>query len=251
MSATLCAAFLKLGVSSVGETEGPTQSRPGRVPDLKSVAKRAQTTVTRRDFLIGAGAGAVTAGVVLGGAVVATRPPEQPAVVGQPQAPLPPAMRRVTLNIDGVDHDVTVEARESLWEVMTHRLGLGSRINLGCDRAMCGTCGVTVDGRSVYGCTALAARLGRGQKILTVHGLAKGPGVAELHPIQKAFLENFGFQCAICSRGFIMSTYALLSKNPNPTEPDVRKALEGNICRCGNYTKIFDSVFAAARAMRG
>lgn len=206
--------------------------------------------VTRRSFLIGAGAGAATAGVVLGGVVVATRPGEQPAPAPGAAAPLPPSQRRVTLNIDGVDHDVVVEARESLWEVMTHKLGLGSRINLGCDRAMCGTCGVLVDGRSVYGCTVLAARLGRGQKIVTVQGLTTGPGVAELHPVQKAFLENFGFQCAICSRGFIVSTYALLSKNNNPTEAQVRKGLEGNICRCGNYTKIFDSVFAAAKLMR-
>ncbi len=163
---------------------------------------------------------------------------------------MPPSMRQVTLNIDGVDHEVVVEARESLWEVMTHKLGLGSRINLGCDRAMCGACGVVVDGRAVYGCTALAMRLGRGQKILTVYGISKGPLMADLHPVQKAYVDNFGFQCAICSRGFIMSTFALLSKKPNATEPEVRKALEGNICRCGNYTKVFDSVFAAAKAMR-
>lgn len=210
--------------------------------------------VTRRSFLIGAGAGAATAGVVLGGAVVASKAisPAAPApATTAAQGALPLTMRRVTLNIDGVDHDVVVDVRESLWEVMTHKLGSGSRINLGCDRAMCGACGVVVDGRSVYGCSVLAARLGRGQKILTVYGIASGPRLEDLHPVQRAYLENFGFQCAICSRGFIMSTYALLSKNNNPTEAEVRKGLEGNICRCGNYTKIFDSVFAAAKAMRG
>jgi carbon-monoxide dehydrogenase small subunit len=106
-----------------------------------------------------------------------------------------------------------------------------------------------MDGRSVNACTLLSARLGRGQEILTVKGITTGDGLEDLHPIQTAFIDNYGFQCAICSRGFIMSTYALLSTNPNPTEQEVRKGLEGNICRCGNYTKIFDSVFAAAEAM--
>lgn len=244
------------GALVVDEGQGPKQSDPNRGADEESRApERAQTRFTRRSFLVGAGAGAATAGVVLGGAVVATRPDSTPGAPGtagsQAATQLPASMRRVALNIDGVKHEVVVEVRESLWEVMTHKLGLGSRINLGCDRAMCGACGVVVDGRSVYGCTVLAARLGRGQNILTVYGIAKGTQLEDLHPIQKAYVDNFGFQCAICSRGFIMSTYALLSKNKNPTEPEVRKGLEGNICRCGNYTKILDSVSAAAKAMRG
>ncbi len=237
---------------------GPSHTDPGRSGPKadqlsQAVDKVKSFAVTRREFLVGAGAGAATAGVVLGGAVAVTGAlsPAPTTTTTATQGPLPLSMRRVTLNIDRVDHEVVVDVRESLWEVMTHRLGLGSRINLGCDRAMCGACGVVVDGRSMYGCTVLAARLGRGQKILTVYGLAKGTQITDLHPIQKAYVDNFGFQCAICSRGFIMSTYALLSKNTNPTEPQVRKALEGNICRCGNYTKIFDSVFAAAKVMRG
>ena len=241
---------------------------PEQVPEMEGADAQSKA-VTRRQFLIGAGAGLVVGAVGAAGVLSATQPPpapqaqttqsQQAAPTAAPQQPairpeakeLPPHMRRVALNIDGVNYDVVVEARESLWEVMTHKLGLGSRINLGCDRAMCGACGVAVDGRSVYGCSVLAARLGRGQKILTVFGIAKGTRMEDLHPVQRAFVDNFGFQCAICSRGFIMSTYALLSKNKNPTEPEVRKALEGNICRCGNYTKIFDSVSAAAKAMRG
>ena len=236
----------------------PTQADPGQSEPQASqlsqaIDKAKSLAVTRREFLVGAGAGAVTAGVVLGGAVAVNQAvsPAPTTTATTAQGPLPLSMRRVTLNIDGVDHEAVVDVRESLWEVMTHRLGLGSRINLGCDRAMCGACGVEVDGRSIYGCSVLAARLGRGQKILTVYGIAKGTQLVGLHPVQRAYLENFGFQCAICSRGFIMSTHALLSKNTSPTEPQVRKALEGNICRCGNYTKIFDSVFAAAKVMRG
>jgi aerobic-type carbon monoxide dehydrogenase small subunit (CoxS/CutS family) len=159
-------------------------------------------------------------------------------------------MRAVTLNIDGQPHEVVVDVRESLWETMTKKLGLGAAINLGCDRAQCGACAVVVDGRAVNGCTILSARLGRGQQIVTVSSLATGTSAEDLHPIQKAFWEEGGWQCGICTRGFIMSTYALLSKNLNPTEADVREALAGNICRCSEYPKIFDSVFKAAEMMR-
>ncbi len=122
--------------------------------------------------------------------------------------------------------------------------------NVGCDRAQCGACTVLIDGRAVNGCTVLAARLGRGQKILTVNGISKGTQPDQLHPIAKAFWQEGGFQCGICTRGFIMSTYALLSKNPTPNEDDVREALAGNICRCSEYPKIFESVFRAAADMR-
>jgi carbon-monoxide dehydrogenase small subunit len=105
---------------------------------------------------------------------------------------------------------------------------------------------VAVDGLSVNSCTILSARLGRGQEILTVAGLTTGREMEDLHPIQMAFIENGGGQCSICVRGFIMSTYALLLKNPSPTEADIRVGLEGNICRCGNYTKVLDSAIAAA-----
>jgi len=158
-------------------------------------------------------------------------------------------MRRLTLNINGVDHDITVDVRESLWETMTYKLGMAGA-NLGCDRAQCGACTVLIDGRAVNACTVLSARLGRGQKILTVEGLASGPGIAGLHPIQRAFWQEGGFQCGICTRGFIMSTYALLQSNKNPTRDQIREALAGNICRCGEYAKIYDSVEKAAADMR-
>jgi aerobic-type carbon monoxide dehydrogenase small subunit (CoxS/CutS family) len=133
---------------------------------------------------------------------------------------------------------------------MTQKLNMAAS-NLGCDRAQCGACTVVVDGRAVNGCTVLSARLGRGQKITTVAGLSQGTGVEGLHPIQRAFWEEGGFQCGICTRGFIMSTYALLTANPRPTDVQIAEALSGNICRCGEYTKIFTSVNAAAAEMRG
>src|SRR2546430_13241356 len=236
----------------MGEAGGPASTRA----DQKSFAERAKATVTRRDFLIGAGAGAATAGVILGGAAVATKaiqPTQTTTATSAGAANLsavPATMRRVDLNIDGTKHTVVVDNRESLWETMNFQLGL-SNSNLGCDRAQCGACAVNVDGKAVSGCTILSARMGRGQKIGTVAGLATGPGVTGLHPVQRSFWLNGGFQCGICTRGFIMSTVALLRTIPNPTDVQIAEGLSGNICRCGEYAKVFTSVKTAAAELRG
>jgi aerobic-type carbon monoxide dehydrogenase small subunit (CoxS/CutS family) len=254
------------GPSGATPEEGSEQLRP---------------VVTRREFMAGAGAGLAVGAVVAGGIAVATRPaaqtqpsavvtaPGAPAVVAQPGVPVAPQaaapaqsqqqapqgalplnMRRVELEIDGVVRPVTIDVRESLWEAMVFRLNLSSS-NLGCDRAQCGACTVLVDGRAMNGCTILAARLGRGQKILTVDGIRNGPGIAGLHPVQKAFWQLGGYQCGICTRGFIMSTYSLLQTNKSPSHDEIAEALSGNICRCSEYPQIFESVTAAAAEMRG
>jgi aerobic-type carbon monoxide dehydrogenase small subunit (CoxS/CutS family) len=258
---------------------GPTKE----TPEVES--EQLRPAVTRREFIAGAGAGVAVGAVVAGGIAVATRPqattqvvtqpggpavsvPAAPAVSqpaqaqptaqaqpqGQGQAPAPQALplsqRRVDLNIDGVVHPIVVDVRESLWETMVYKLGQSSS-NLGCDRAQCGACTVLVDGKAVNGCTVMSARLGRGQKIVTVDGIRNGPGVAGLHPVQKAFWQMGGYQCGICTRGFIMSTYALLQANKSPTHDEIAEALSGNICRCSEYPQIFESVNAAAAEMRG
>jgi aerobic-type carbon monoxide dehydrogenase small subunit (CoxS/CutS family) len=260
---------------------GPSETRAGQDPPEVDSAEQLRPAVTRREFIAGAGAGVAVGAVVAGGIAVATRPTvtTQPTtVVTQPGAPaavapapaqvapgvtapaqpaqqpaaqdLPLSMRRVTLNIDGQAHDVTVDVRESLWETMVYKLGMSSS-NLGCDRAQCGACAVLVDGKAVNGCTILAARLGRGQKITTVDGIRNGPGLAGLHPVQKAYWQLGGYQCGICTRGFIMSTYALLQVNKSPTQAEIAEALSGNICRCSEYPQIFESVNAAAAELRG
>jgi len=208
--------------------------------------------VTRRDFLIGAGAGAATAGVVLGGAVVVNNAinPGTQTTTTNVTGTIPATMRRVTLAIDGAQYNLVVDNRESLWETMNFQLGL-SNSNLGCDRAQCGACAVLVDGKPMNGCTVLSARLGRGQKITTVASLPTGPGVAGLHPVQRAFWLDGGFQCGICTRGFIMSTVALLTLTPKPTTVQIQEGLAGNICRCGEYAKIYQAVNTAAAEMRG
>src|SRR5690242_9285759 len=132
--------------------------------------------------------------------------------------------RKVTLNIDGKKYDVEADVRESLWETMNYQLGL-SNSNLGCDRAQCGACAVVMDGKAVNSCSVLTARSGRGQKIVTVAGISSGPGPQGLHPIQRAFWLDGGFQCGICTRGFVMASYALLSVNKKPTDDQIKEAL--------------------------
>jgi aerobic-type carbon monoxide dehydrogenase small subunit (CoxS/CutS family) len=266
------------------EGSGPAGPEPTDGGGAESGGEHIRPLATRRDFLVGAGVGAVAVGVVAGAGIAVTRggqtqtvqtapggpavavpqppaaqpqpkaqpeQPAQPAAATQPTAAqLPATHRRVTLTIDGVQREAVVDVRESLWETMTHTLGMASS-NLGCDRAQCGACTVLVDGRAVNGCTVLTARLGRGQQLTTVAGLTKGPGVEGLHPIQRAFWEDGGFQCGICTRGFIISTYALLTANPRPTDVQIAEGLSGNICRCGEYTKIFTAVNSAAAEMRG
>jgi len=227
--------------------------------------------ISRRDFLVGAGAGVIVTGAAAAGYAALRGPktvevekivevPVEKEVVKEVQVPgsevlvpaesgLPASLRAVSLNIDGTTYDLIVDVRESLWETMTKELGLTSS-NLGCDRAQCGACTVVVDGLAVNGCTLLTARLGRGQEILTVDSLGTSGNLADLHPIQRAYVTEGGHQCAICTRGFLMTTYALLQENLNPTEDDIREALAGNICRCGNYPKIYDSVLKAAEDMR-
>jgi len=237
----------------MGEAGGPSQPSETQVAD--EAPERAGLSVTRRSFLIGAGAGAA-ATAVLGGAVIATKQATEsqsgPTAASQPAAAgsVPATMRRVLLKIDGVEHDLIVDNRESLWETMNFQLGL-SNSNLGCDRAQCGACTVLVDGKPVNGCSIQSARLGRGQVITTVASLATGTGIAGLHPVQRAYWLEGGFQCGICTRGFIMSTVALLKANPKPSTEQIAEGLSGNICRCGEYAKIFRAVNTAAADLRG
>ena len=207
---------------------------------------------TRRDFLIRGNAGAVAVGVLSGAGFAASLAAAQPrpAQSGAASDSAGLTTRRVSLDVDGRIHDVTVDVRESLWETMNYQLGLANS-NLGCDRAQCGACAILVDGRPVNGCSVLTARYGRGQKILTVAGIAMGPGPQGLHPVQRAFWLEGGFQCGICTRGFVMSSYALLQNNNDPSTPEIKEALAGNICRCGEYPKIISAVKKAAAEMRG
>lgn len=116
----------------------------------------------------------------------------------------------------------------------------------GCGEGECGACTVLIDGKAVTSCLVLAPQVD-GKDVLTVEGLARGQ---ELHPIQRAFVEKGAVQCGFCTPGFIMSTYALLTVNPDPSDEEILAALEGNLCRCTGYAKILEAVRYAAELMR-
>ncbi len=165
-------------------------------------------------------------------------------------APVEGSTHDVRLTIDGRDHQITVEARESLWETLTLRLGQRGA-NLGCDRAQCGVCNVIVDGRAVNSCALLTARLD-GVSVRTVASLAApGQGSEGLHPLQRAFWEAGAFQCGICTKGFLMTSLALLERNPDPTAADVLDAVSGILCRCGEQARIVQAVRRAADVLAG
>ena len=152
----------------------------------------------------------------------------------------------VSTKINGDATEFLCEPDQTLLEVLRDELELtGSKE--GCGTGDCGACSVTVDGRLVCSCLVLAAEA-EGREIGTIEGMAHGE---ELHPLQQKFLEHAALQCGICTPGFLVAAKALLEKNPDPTETEVRYWLAGNLCRCTGYDKIIRAVLDAAAEMRG
>lgn len=205
---------------------------------MENKPKKKGRTVTRRAFLQGLGGGAA-------GAALATRLRGHDA--GQAGISLPPALtqKTVTFKVNGKDISLDVDPRDTLLEVLREKLKLTGTKKT-CDRGECGGCTVLVDGQAVYSCLFPAVRAD-GKQIITVEGLADGE---TLHPVQQAFIEKDAYQCGYCMPGFIMSSVALLSRNPNPSPPQIRAGLSGNLCRCGNYVKIQEAVAAASQKIR-
>ncbi len=152
----------------------------------------------------------------------------------------------VSTTINGEPMEIVCEPRESLLEVLRDTLHL-TGAKEGCNNGNCGACNVILDGRLVNSCCVMAVEVVDGE-ITTIEGLATAEG---LHPVQEAFLEGAALQCGICTPGFIVSTKALLDKNPNPTEHEIRYWLAGNLCRCTGYDKIVRAVQAAAKSING
>jgi aerobic carbon-monoxide dehydrogenase small subunit len=145
-----------------------------------------------------------------------------------------------TVNGDRYEADGLWEG-ESLLHVLRERLGLPGSKNA-CEQGECGSCSVYLDGQLVCACLVLAGQA-EGREIVTVEGLA---GAEELHPVQQAFLAAGAVQCGFCTPGLIVATHDLLARNPHPSDPEIREALAGNLCRCTGYEKILDAVRAAA-----
>jgi carbon-monoxide dehydrogenase small subunit len=149
---------------------------------------------------------------------------------------------RIVLNINGTEYHVTTQVTRTLTEVLREDLGLlGTKI--GCNKGECGACTVIMNGRSVTSCLVLAVQAD-GATITTIEGLARD---GKPSAIEQAFVEEGAVQCGFCTPGMVMSTQALLSANPHPSEAEIRTALEGNLCRCTGYAKIIDAVQKASQ----
>ncbi|MCL6642406.1 MAG: (2Fe-2S)-binding protein [Candidatus Bipolaricaulota bacterium] len=155
-----------------------------------------------------------------------------------------PGKTPIALIVNGQAHEVLVEPRRTLLDVLRKDLGL-TGAKKACDEGTCGACTVLLDGKPIYACMALALEC-EGGAIETIEGLARD---GKLHPIQQAFIEEDALQCGFCTPGQIMSVKALLDSNPNPTLEDVKRALSGNLCRCGAYPKIFKAALRAAELL--
>ena len=155
-------------------------------------------------------------------------------------------MAKVTIKVNGKNQTRTVEDRMLLVDFLRDELRL-TGTHVGCDTSQCGCCTVHVDGRAVKSCTILAAQA-NGASVATIESLAKG---GKLHPIQRAFSECHGLQCGFCTPGMIMATAGLLKDIPNPTDAEIYKGLEGNLCRCTGYINIVKAVKMSAKLLRG
>jgi len=187
--------------------------------------------LSRRQFLQTTGVVGLAAGVIAPSEIEAQT---GPAAVGPGEVP-------VRLIVNGRTLNLSIEPRVTLLDALRMRADLTGN-KRGCDRGACGACTMLVDGRPVYSCSTLAIEV-QGKQIRNVDGLATGN---TLHPVQQAFVEKDALMCGFCTPGFIMASVGLLEKHPNPTPEQIKKGLDGNICRCGTFVRIREAVISVA-----
>ena len=153
---------------------------------------------------------------------------------------------RISVSVNGAEHEADVEPRTLLVHLLRENLGL-TGTHVGCETGYCGACTVLVDGVPTKSCTMLAVQA-EGSSVKTIEGVATN---GDLHPVQEGFWERHGLQCGFCTPGMIMSSIALLDDNDSPTEDEIRHGLDGNLCRCTGYHGIVLAVEYAAAKMRG
>ena len=195
---------------------------------------------TRREFLTGVTT-ALTGAAVAGGSLLGPAGAES-----APGPVLGPGKVKITLEVNGRRHDLSVEPRATLLEVLREELRL-TGTKSACERGECGACTVHLDGLPHYSCLTLAVEA-VGRKITTIEGLSTS--AVDPHPVQAAFVEKDAMQCGFCTPGQVMTAASLLSRNPGPTPEEIRAGMAGNICRCGTYPRIFDAVAVAAARMK-
>lgn len=152
----------------------------------------------------------------------------------------------ISLKINGEPYELSVKSNITLLDLLRDEIGL-TGTKRGCDTGECGACTVLLDRTPVNSCLILAVDV-NGSDILTVEGLARD---GNLHPLQKAFIEEGAIQCGYCTPGMLLSAKALLDKNPSPKEEDVKNAIAGNLCRCTGYVRIIKAILRAANEMEG
>lgn len=194
---------------------------------------------TRRDFLKGFGGGA------LGAAVVPRILAQESTSIATARGKIPVYTRKqISLDVNGKKYTLVVKPHDTLLEVLRDNLNLTGTKKT-CDRGECGGCTVLLNEKPVYSCLYLAIRAD-GMSVQTVEGLSDGK---DLHPVQQAYIDEDAYQCGFCTPGFLMASTAFLKTNSNPDLEGIKKALSGNICRCGNYQNIYKAVSAAAKKM--
>jgi len=197
--------------------------------------------MTRRGFLKGAGLTAASSALLEGAQTLhAEATPDGVTHYG-------PREFTATLKVNGQTHKLLMEPRTTLADALRNRLGLtGTKV--GCDHGACSACTVYLDGLPVNSCMVLAVDA-IGHEVTTIEGLTFSDN--KLHPVQEAFIRHDAMQCGFCTPGMVMSCAALLRENPHPTEPEVRMAVSGNLCRCGTYPHVFAAVLDASGSKVG
>ncbi len=152
----------------------------------------------------------------------------------------------IHIRVNGDDYAVAVDPWETLLDVLRNTLRL-TGTKRGCGDGDCGACTVLLDGRPVNSCLTLAVETS-GREILTIEGVARSG--TELHPIQQAFVDQGAVQCGYCAPGMVLAAWALLRENPDPSEEEIRRGIDGNLCRCTGYAKIVEAIAAAAEILR-
>jgi xanthine dehydrogenase YagT iron-sulfur-binding subunit len=200
--------------------------------------KPGRWAVTRRDFL-------KSAGVVSAVTAAATPEVEAQSIAGGASV-VGPGEVPVRLMVNGKRLDLSIEPRVTLLDALRMRADQTGNKRV-CDRGTCGACTMIVDGRPVYSCSTLAIDV-QGKEIRNIDGLANG---TTLHPVQAAFCDKDALMCGFCTPGFVMASVALLEKHPTPTPDQIRRGLDGNICRCGTFSRIFEAVSSVKGVTRG